>query len=116
MRDEKRFEEAASLEWREIDRENALAESNETFDRIAFAMRLTRLLPPRDATVIFHESYRGVRVERGRDHRRGGGATWAMLGISRRASREHIALAVAELAGFERVPFVVDWLIRAQQS
>jgi hypothetical protein len=116
MRDEKRlFEDGHSLEWREIDREiSPTGESNESFDRMAYAMRLTRLLPPKDATVIFHESYRGVRVERGRDYGRRGTGTWAMFGISPRASRELIALAVAELAGFERVPFIVDWLVRAQ--
>jgi hypothetical protein len=114
MRDEKRWlDDESGFEWRPVDRESSLAESSESFDRIAFAMRLTRLLPPRDTTVIFHESYRGVRVERGRDHARGRGATWAILGISPRASRELIALAVAELAGAERIPFIVDWLVRA---
>lgn len=115
MRDEKRFlDDESGFEWRPALRESRLADSGESFDRIAFAMRLTRLLPPRDTTVIFHESYRGVRVERGRDYARGPGATWAMLGISPSASRELIALAVAQLAGAERVPFIVDWLVRAE--
>jgi hypothetical protein len=114
MQDEKRLLDGESgFEWRHVERESSLAESNESFDRMALAMRLTRLLPPRDSTVIFHETYRGVRIERGRDYARGGGATWAMLGISSRASREHIALAVAELAGAERIPFIIDWLVRA---
>lgn len=114
MEDEKRLlDRESAFEWRHIERESLLAESNESFDRMAFAMRLARLLPPKDATLVFHETYHGVRIERGRDYARGHGATWAMLGISRRASREHIALAVAELAGAERIPFIVDWLVRA---
>jgi hypothetical protein len=114
MRDEKRLSnDEGRLEWRQVERESSFAESDEAFDRMAFAMRLVRLLRPKDMTVIFHESYHGVRVERGRDYGRGGAATWAMLGISPKASRERIALAVAEVAGVERVPFIVDLLVRA---
>jgi hypothetical protein len=100
------------LEWAELERDNAATESNETFDRIAFAMRLLRILAPPNLTVVFHESYRSVRVERGRSSARRPGADWAMVGISPRASREVIALAMAEVAGVERVPFVVDLLVR----
>jgi hypothetical protein len=113
MREQKRSSlDEHRLEWAELERDDAGAESNERFDRIAFAMRLLRILAPRNLTVIFHESYRSVRVERGRDWARGGSAGWAMVGISPRASREAIALAMAEVAGVERVPFVVDLLAR----
>jgi hypothetical protein len=100
------------LEWAELERESATSESNDRFDRVGFAMRLLRILAPKNLTVIFHESYRSVRVERGRDWARGGGAGWAMVGISPTASRATIALAMAEVAGVERVPFVVDLLVR----
>jgi hypothetical protein len=100
------------LQWAELERDHATTESDETFDRIAFAMRLLRILAPKNLTVIFHQSYRSVRVERGRDWARGAAAAWAMVGISPRASREVIALAMAEVAGVERVPFVVDLLVR----
>jgi len=99
------------LEWAEHERDDA-AESNETFDRIAFAMRLLRVLAPKNLTVVFHESYRSVRVERSHSFARATGARWAMVGISPRASRQVIALAMAEVAGVERVPFVVDLLAR----
>jgi len=105
------------LEWFDLERRyEQLSESKEKFDRIAFAMKLLRLVPAKDTTVIFHESYHGVRVELGRDYSRGGQARWAMLGISPHASREWIALAVAEIAGVERVPFIVDLLVQAGSS
>jgi hypothetical protein len=102
------------LEWLDIERRyEQLAESHEEFDRIAFAMKLLRLVPVKNTTVIFHESYHGVRVELGRDYARGNHARWAMLGISPHASREWIALAIAEIAGVERVPFIVDLLVQS---
>jgi hypothetical protein len=102
------------LEWIDLERRyEELAESHEEFDRFAFASKILRLVPARDTTVIFHDSYHGVRVEKGRDYARGGSAKWAMVGISPHASREWIALAIAEVAGVERVPFVVDLLVRA---
>jgi hypothetical protein len=102
------------LEWFDIERRyEKLAESREQFDRFAFATRLLRAVPVKNTTVILHESYHGVRVELGRDYARGGQAKWAMLGISEHASREWIALAVAEIAGLERVPFIVDLLVQA---
>ena len=105
------------LEWLDIERRyEQLAESTEQFDRIAFAMKLLRLVPAKNTTVIFHESYHGVRVELGRDYARGNQARWAMLGISTHASREWIALAVAEIAGVERVPFIVDLLVQSAGS
>ena len=102
------------LEWFDIERRyEQLAESKEQFDRFEFAMKLLRLVPVKNTTVIFHDSYHGVRVELGRDYARGDQARWAMLGISQHASREWIALAVAEIAGVERVPFIVDLLVQA---
>lgn len=102
------------LEWLDLERRyEKLAESKEDFDRFDFAMKLLRLVPVKDTTVIFHESYHGVRVELGRDYARNKQARWAMLGISASASREWIALAIAEIAGVERVPFIVDLLVQA---
>lgn len=80
------------------------------FDRIAFAMRaLHRLRLPR-MTVAVYPAARALRVESGRDLRREG-AKWAMVGIPPHASREHIAYALAELAGAEAVPYVVQMLL-----
>ena len=105
------------VEWVDPERQNReRAQSDERFDRVAFAMRLLRLVRPKGMTVVVHESYRGVTVERGRDYGRPGNASWVMLGISPHASREWIALAVAEIASLERTPFIVDLLVRAVDS
>jgi hypothetical protein len=104
------------LEWRDLERETSFGASSERFDRMAYAMHLVRLLRPRELTVVFHESYREVRVERGRDYARGGAARWAMIGISQNASRKAIALAVAEAVGIERVPFIVDLLVSGAEG
>ena len=82
------------------------------FDRIAFAMRaLDRLRLPR-MTVAVYPALTTLRVEQGRDLRREG-STWAIVGIPPHASREHIAYALAELAGVESVPYVVQMLLAA---
>lgn len=80
--------------------------SSEQFDRIAYAMQLLKWLRP-PMTVAVYECYQGLRVDRGS---LAGAARWAMVGIPRDASREHITFALAELAGLERAPFVVDLL------
>ena len=92
-----------------------LGESHEDFDRVAFAMRVLRVLSPVRMTVAVYEC-RELRVEQGRDLERGGDARFGILGIPRGASRSHIVLAVAELAGTERTPFVVDLLTAAGQD
>jgi hypothetical protein len=84
--------------------------STEQFDRIAFAMLLLSKLPLHRITVAVYERHGALSVERGRSLPRS--PTWAMIGIPPYASREHIALAVAEIAGVERIPFVVDLLAR----
>jgi hypothetical protein len=89
---------------REIDR----CGSTEEFDRIGFAMRLLAILRPPRMRIAVYERYQELTVERGRNLE--SGPTWAMVGIPPHASREHIALALAELAGIARVPFVVDLL------
>jgi hypothetical protein len=76
----------------ELDRERIQSEqSNEDFDRVAFAMLALDRMPPRIATIAVYES-RGafVRVDEGRN--------WAVLSIPSRASRRAIAHAVAVIA------------------
>ena len=86
--------------------------SQEEFDRIAFAMRALSLLRP-PMTVAVYPRARSLQVVRGRDLSRGDDATWAMLGVPLDASREHIALAVAELSGDEPGSLMVDLLVGA---
>jgi hypothetical protein len=83
----------------------------EDFDRMAFAMRALHRLRPKRMKVAVYETVSAMRVEQGRDFQRGEGATWAMVGIPPRASREHIAYALAELAGVESVPYAVQMLL-----
>ncbi|APR77374.1 Hypothetical protein A7982_02721 [Minicystis rosea] len=84
---------------------------SEDFDRMAFAMRALRRLRPKRMKVAVYEAVSSLHVESGRDFRRGEGATWAMVGIPPHASREHIAYALAELAGVESVPYAVQMLL-----
>jgi hypothetical protein len=81
------------------------------FDRIAFAMRALRRLRPRRMKVAVYEATSALQVHHGRDFQRGGGASWAMVGIPPHASREHIAYALVELAGVASVPYAVQMLL-----
>lgn len=94
-------EEARRLEYRD----------HEDFDRLAFAVRALRKLRPRRMKVALYQAVSSLRVESGRDFRRGEGATWAIVGIPPHASREHIAYALAELAGVESVPYAVQMVL-----
>lgn len=95
------FDETLRLEYRDP----------EAFDRIAFAMRALRRLRPKRMKVAVYEAVSSLHVESGRDFKRGEGATWAMVGIPPHASREHIAYALAELAGVSSVPYAVQMLL-----
>ncbi len=85
------------------------------FDRLAFALLALRVLRP-PMTVAVFERRRSLSVERGRDLARGPDARWAMVGIPPDASREHIVVALAELAGADDVPFLVDLLTRLEAT
>jgi hypothetical protein len=87
-------------------------ESSEVFDRIAFAMRALRLLRP-DMTVAVYPRARSLEVQRGRDLSRGEDAVWAMVGVPPDASREQIALTIAELDGARSQSLLVDLLVAA---
>lgn len=86
--------------------------SFERFDRIAFAMRALRVVCPERMRVAVYTRTQNLRVERGRDLDRAE-ASWALVGIPPDASRQSIALALAELAGLGTAPFVVDLLCAA---
>jgi len=94
-------------------RADRLVGSDERFDRIGFAMELLRVLRP-PLTIAVYERRHDLRVDQSR--LLGPSSAWAMLGIPPHASRERIALAVAELAGVARVPFAVDLLVRAGRT
>jgi hypothetical protein len=83
------------------------------FDRLEFAMGALRVLKPPGMTVAVYQRRRELRVERGPDLARGQASSWAMVGIPPDASREHIAFALAELAGADDVPYMVEVLVAA---
>jgi hypothetical protein len=77
------------------------------FDRIAFAMRALAVLRPRRMTVAVFSASSSLHVTSGRVYGGRDGAAWAMVGIPPHASREHIAYALAELAGAASIPYAV---------
>jgi hypothetical protein len=91
----------------------AIATEGDAFDRLAFAMRALRILRPRGLSVVVCEGTWDLRVERGRDWARGAAAEWALVAIPPDATRAAIALALADLTGLGRDPFVIDVLIGA---
>lgn len=85
--------------------------SGESFDRIAFAMRALAILRPPKMKVVVYERCERFHVERGRDLRRGPGASFALVGIPRHASRAYIAYRLAELTGAVDVPYLLPVLL-----
>ena len=86
----------------------------EEFDRIAFAMRALDLLRPKRLRIAVYRVAQTLHVEAGKDLKREG-YRWAMVGIPPHASREHIAYALAELAGVASVPYAVQMLLGADR-
>lgn len=85
----------------------------ERFDRIAFAIRVLGVLDPSRMSVAVYRSTLDLHMEHGRDLAGGPDAGWAIVGIPPHASRRTIAYALAELAGQESVPFLVDVLVQS---
>jgi hypothetical protein len=81
------------------------------FDRLAFAMRALHRLRTKRMRVVVYSTMSTLQVEQGLDLRRGEGATFALVGIPPHASREHIAYALAELAGVASMPYAVQALL-----
>jgi hypothetical protein len=98
---------------REEYRRVVLAERSQNFDRIGFAMRALEILRPANLTVALYEGRHEVQVERGRAWGRGRGKEWAMVSIPRHATRESIAVTLAQLAGVADVPYVIETLLLA---
>lgn len=79
----------------------------EPFDRIAFAMRCLKILDPRMRVAVYEGRWE-LTVERGSGSVK---PNWATVSIPRDATREHIAFALAELAGVAGQPWVIDTLV-----
>ncbi|MFI5299807.1 MAG: hypothetical protein ACHREM_17100 [Polyangiales bacterium] len=80
------------------------------FDRVAFARRVLAILRPAKVSVAVYPSSADLRVEKGRAWSHGPDAEWAMVAIPGHATRAEIVLALAELSGLARQPFLVDLL------
>ncbi len=83
------------------------ARSTESFNRVAYAIELLRLLNPPLAVAVYGSRHR-LLVERGRAL--GNEGAWALFGVPPHATREGIARALVELSGLERAPFLLDLL------
>lgn len=81
------------------------ARSAESFNRIAYAISLLKLLNL-SSTVAVYRNNRQLRLERG-SRILGEGS---LLGIPPHATREAIARSVAELGGYAEQPFMLDLL------
>lgn len=101
---------------REEFRRLAAVERPSNFDRIGFAMRALHILKPAHVTVAVYEGKYEVEVERGRAWGRGPGKEWAMVAIPAHASRESIAVTLAQLAGVADVPYVIETLLLADRG
>lgn len=83
------------------------------YDALAFAKRALRILEPRGVDVAIYEGRFELKVERGRYFRAGPESHWAMVAIPPSASREQIAVVLAEIAGVAHVPLMIETLIAA---
>lgn len=104
--DDKRLVEFVQDE-REYDRE--------AFNRVSYAMQLLRLLKVRHRVAICVGTSR-LNVEQGDTPGSLKPKPWAILSIPPDASRAHIALTVAQLAGRSADPFLLDWMLRVRPA
>jgi hypothetical protein len=102
------FESATAEDREQVE----LEESDEAFDRMAFAQRALDLVRLRRTRVVLCEGHARVRVDHGRSWGKGAGARWAVLSVPRRASRRAIALAVAQLSEGPPGPWALDVLLQ----
>jgi hypothetical protein len=83
----------------------------EAFDRIAFAHKALDLVRPRLMDIAVCGRSSRLRVQVGRAWGRPEGERWAIVAVPERASRRAIALAIADLAGTDVRPYVLDVLL-----
>jgi hypothetical protein len=88
-----------------------LEESDEEFDRLAFARRALDLVGPSRTRVVLCAGARNVQLDVGRAWGRKSHARWAVLWVPHRASRRAIALAALELSEGTSPPYALDALI-----
>ncbi len=82
----------------------------ERFDRLAYAARVLRLLSPRGMTVVLCPGTERLVVREGKGLDPSRPPRWAMVSIPPDASRAHIAVSLARLAGRHEEPYLLDVL------
>jgi hypothetical protein len=96
------------------DREKRTFEtSDETFDRVGFALEALDRLRPQRLTVVVCEGP-WLSVESGRAWGRAPGSRWAMVAVPPNASRRAIAMAIAALGGISPDAYALDLLLRGE--
>lgn len=83
----------------------------EDFDRVRYALRVIDTLRPPRVNVLVREGIGEVRIDRGHQWDMPSGYTWAMVSVPPQATREEIAMALIELAGFSERAFLLDSLL-----
>jgi hypothetical protein len=102
-----------SGEFRRVETEH----SDERFDRMAFAERAVDLVARqalREGLIVVLCEGSRLRVETGRRWGGAPGDRWALVSVSKTASKESIAAAVASLAQGAPGAYALDVLLRAQ--
>ncbi len=87
----------------------------EAFDRLAYARQLLRLLKVRRRVALCVGTEK-IQLDQGGWHGLPMQPPWAILSIPPDASRAHIALTIAQLAGRSRDPFLLDTLLRVRPA
>jgi hypothetical protein len=85
----------------------------EAFDRVKYAAKLLKILavPARVAICSGGET---IRIQQGTEPGAPRKGRWAIVSIPPDASRAHIAVALAKMAGRQDEPYVLDVLLRAR--
>ncbi len=88
----------------------------ERFDRIRYARRVLDALRPVHVDVTLCEGRRDLRIEKGRAWLRPPGFQWALVAIPPEATREEIALALLDLAGFPAGAIALETLLALDEG
>ena len=96
------------VEFVRVDRDD----DREVFDRLAYAARVLRLLAPPGLTVAVCPGTVRLVVREGQELANPTRARWALVSVPPDASRAHIALTLARLAGRANDPFLLEVLLR----
>jgi hypothetical protein len=87
----------------------------EAFDRLRYAAHILRILKPKKMRVAMYAGQSGLKIHEGRQYGPREGR-WAIVSIPPDASRAHIALSLAKLAGRDDEPYLLDLLMKTRPT